>query len=344
MRTNWKKNIFEIIEQVGNAKQISILVHHNPDGDAIGSGLAMYHFLKSKNKNVDFIVPNGFPAFLKWIPGSDEAINAETQEEIAHRKLSDSDLIFCLDFNHSDRVNNLEMQLLSAKASKVLVDHHPDPESFCDYIFSDISSSSTAELVFEFIKIADPEFKLSKDIASGIYTGIMTDTGNFSYNSSKPQTFKIIADLLETGIDKDKITSAIYDNFSADRMKLLGLSLNQKMKVMPELKMAYIALQRKDLYKYNFRQGDSEGFVNYPLSIKGIDISALFIEHKEFVKISFRSKGNFPVNRFSEKYFNGGGHKNAAGGNMNKSLSETLEMFEELLPKYLEELKKENNA
>lgn len=340
MRTNWQEKVQKIKEKLKETSKVSILTHYNPDGDAVGSGLALYHFLKDLNIDVTFVVPNSLPGFLRWIPGYEHIVVHKSAKEKAEKIISESDWLFALDFNHSDRIKEMEPLLLESKATKVLIDHHPEPQGFCDYSFSDIKACSTSELIYEFIRLYDINYSISKDIATAVYVGLMTDTGNFSYNSSNPETFRVLADLLECGIDKDEITSNVFDNFSADRMRLLGLSLNDRMHVLPEHNTAYIYLSLDDMRKFNYKQGDSEGFVNYPLSIKNIVFSAIFIEHKDFVKISFRSKGCFAVNKFSEKHFNGGGHRNAAGGNSKLSFMEAIQHFENIVEEYKEELNK----
>lgn len=341
LKTEWENKVLQIKKSFEEEKRISILIHYNPDGDAVGSGLALMHFLRTFKHEVKLIAPNRFPAFLRWMPGSDEIIAYERHKEKVDDFLKTSDFIFCLDFNNSDRMEEIEDTFFSCNAHKVLIDHHPNPKSFCDSIFSDTKASSTAELVYHFIKLFQPDFRLNKDMATCIYVGLMTDTGNFSYNSSNPETFNVLAELLSFGIDKDEITSNIYDNFSENRMRLLGFALGERMKVIKNLKTAYIVLHQADLQKFNFKQGDSEGFVNYPLSIKGIVFSVLFIEYKDIVKVSLRSKGEFEVNKFAEKHFSGGGHQNAAGGSSKEKLSVLIQRFEKLLPLYENELNAE---
>ncbi len=323
-----------------NKNNILILIHRNPDGDALGAALGLYHFLKSMNKRVRVITPNAYPEFLHWLPGDSEIIQFNIQKERTKDLISDAEIIFHLDFNALSRIRELEeLVLANQQAIKVLIDHHPDPEHFADIEISDTRVSSTAELVYYLIHALDSESLKSKDICECLFTGIMTDTGCFSFNSSMPSTWEVVANLLRSGINKDSIFDRVYNNFSASRMKLLGFSLDQKMTVLPEYHAAYISLSREEMKKYDFRTGDSEGFVNFPLSIKGIKFSVLFLEKEKYVKISFRSKGEFAVNEFAQKYFNGGGHRNAAGGESKKNLQETLEEFERLLEEYATKLK-----
>jgi len=239
-----------------------------------------------------------------------------------------------VDHNSFRRSGELEKILEKHPGKKVMIDHHPDPESVLDLMFSEVSVSSTCELVYEFIAALGDKELIDAGIAECLYTGIMTDTGSLSYNSSNPRTYYIVADLLSKGIDKAKIHSNVYDNYSADRMKLLGYCLNDKMEVLEEYRTAIITLTQEELKKFNFKDGDTEGFVNYPLSIKGMAISLIFIEMEGMVKISFRSKGNVPVNKIAREHFSGGGHMNAAGGRINKSLKDAVAYFKEVLPKY----------
>jgi phosphoesterase RecJ-like protein len=249
-----------------------------------------------------------------------------------------ADLIFAIDFNEMKRFRELKDIFDESEAFKVLIDHHPDPSMKVDCMLSDTSASSTAELVYRFIHETGNMRWIDKDIATCLFTGIMTDTGCFSYNSSNRKTWETVADLLDYDINKDQIYALTYDNYSEHRMRLLGFSLNDKMEVFPEYKTGLITLSKEDMARYHFEVGDSEGFVNYPLSIKGVIFSALFLEKDEHVKISFRSKGNFPVNEFSRDNFQGGGHKNASGGEASCSLQEAVRQFKELLPRYKDKL------
>jgi phosphoesterase RecJ-like protein len=320
------------------SNKILILTHYNPDGDAMGSSLALYHYLVKKGKQPTFVTPNDYPKFLHWLPGNDKVLVYKRQNGTVLNAIRDADLIFTLDFNDLDRTEGMESFVLDSKAKKVLIDHHPDPGKYADLVISETFYSSTAELVFHIIESMGDLDIIDETIAECIYTGIMTDTGSFNYNSSKPYTYYAVSKLIEKGIDKDKIHDNIYDNYSEDRMRLLGYCLNQKMEVLPEFNTAFISLSQKELKDFNFVPGDTEGFVNYPLSIKGIRFSAIFIEKDKQVKISFRSKGDFGTNNFSENHFNGGGHKNASGGSSNLSLNETILRFKELLPNYKKSL------
>ena len=329
----------EINSLIQHAKNISLITHQNPDGDAIGSMLALYHFLQQyKGKEIHAIVPDDFPDFLAWMPKSEEILICTNVSEEIIKVLENSDLIICLDFNHTSRIQCLRETVLNVNADKVLIDHHPNPEDFTRFVFSETNVSSTSELLYHIMTSLEGE--IDKDIAACLFTGIMTDTGGFSHNSSSPGTYEIVAELLKTGIDKNAIFDNIYNNFTSDRMRLMGYCLNEKMKVFPEYKTAYISITKEEMNKYNFKTGDTEGFVNLPLSIKGIVISALFIERDGMIKASFRSKGKVAVNELSKKHFNGGGHRNAAGGELYESMDKTLEKFISILPEYRNEIEK----
>ncbi len=325
---------------IESAKSIAVIPHHNPDGDAIGSALAAWNLLTKMGKSAKIISPNTFPEFLQWLPGGSEVITASTEKKLAGEIIRDSDLLIMADFNDLSRVKGLEDLILGSDAGKILIDHHPNPKKFADIIISDTTVSSTAELLSEFIIEAGFEKFLDHDVAECLYTGIITDTGSFSYNSSNPVTFTIVSALLKTGIDKDKIHSRIYNNFSHQRMQLLGYCLHEKFKVLPEYHTGYISITQEELSRFGFQPGDTEGFVNYPLSVKGVIFSALFIERQDCIKLSFRSKGNFPANSFSATHFNGGGHLNAAGGECLLDMDSCILRFTDLLAEYSDELKK----
>lgn len=320
--------------EITEAKNIVIVVHKNPDGDALGSGLAMYHFFKGLNKNVTFVVPNQLPVYLNWMPGYDNIVVYENQKELGSDIISSANLIVMLDFNHRSRLSEMGDKIIPLAIPKILIDHHPYPESIAQLIYSRTSSSSTAEMVYEFIDAAFGDNVITKSIAECLFLGIMTDTGSFSYNSSNPYTFEVVGKLLAKEIDKDFISDKVYNNYSEHRLRLLGYAISSKMKVFPEFGTAYISLTEKELEDYNFMAGDTEGFVNYPLSIKGIVFTAIFIEKENYTKCSFRSKGSFPANLVAKEHFGGGGHTNAAGGENKSPLKDTIAKFESVLPLY----------
>jgi len=321
----------ELSKLFSSSENILIICHINPDGDAVGAQLALYHYFKAKGKNVSLLAPNYLQEFLKWLDGADQ-INIFIKDRKKSRMLIDkADLIVMLDFNHPGRLGEAEDSVTASKAKKVVIDHHLDPENFADLIISDPGKCSTSELVHELICEIDGEEFMNRSYAEALYVGIITDTGNFEHGAYSSRTFRIVADLLDSGIVKEKIINLIYNNFSSDRIRLQGFALNQRMVVIPEFKTAYIHLSKDDMKAYNHVKGDTEGFVNMPLSIKGINFSALFIEKDNFIKLSFRSKGQFPSNEFASLYFSGGGHLNASGGEYTDTLDNTIAYFLQVL-------------
>jgi phosphoesterase RecJ-like protein len=303
----------ELSKLLFQSPNILFVSHINPDGDAIGSQLALYHYLASKGIHAEMFSPNHLQEFLKWMDGADK-INIFIRDRNKCKKLiEDADLIVMFDFNHSDRLGEAEESVLRSKAKKVIIDHHLNSEDFVDLTISDTTKCSTSELVNEIVQSINEEKFLSKAYAEAVYVGIITDTGNFEHGAYSGNTFRVIADIIDFGIDKDRIFNMVYNNFSADRLRLQGLALDSRMVVLPEFRTAYIYLTQADLKQYNYKKGDTEGFVNMPLSIKGIDFTAMFIEKEGFIKLSFRSKGSFSVNDFARIHFKGGGHLNAAG-------------------------------
>ena len=315
-------------------KKIVIVPHENPDGDAIGSAVGMAEIVKNIGHHVQIISPGDYPEFLKWFSSEVEIFVFSKNKSKVKKVFKSADILICVDFNEAKRAGELEKFLLEFNGPKVLIDHHPYPTNFCDYTVSEPSYSSTAELIFDVAKQLNFETYIKYNAAEALYTGIMTDTGSFSHNTSNPNTFKVVSELMVHGINTDKIQSNVYHNFSASRMKLLGYCLNEKMEVFPEYRAAVIYISKEELEQFNFKPGDTEGFVNYPLSIYNIVFSALFIEKDDFVKASFRSKGNFPSNAFSSEHFEGGGHMNAAGGETKLSLNEAVDKFRQLLEQY----------
>lgn len=321
--------IEKLRELIDGSSCITILTHPNPDGDAVGSSIGFYHYLKAIGKEVYSVVPNSFPDFLGWMEDANKCLNYEQNPEPVKEVLSRSDLIFCLDFNAISRLNGLGEVVQSSTAPKVLVDHHLFPADEFVLKFSELKVSSTSELVYHIINGMGHRSMISVGAAEALYTGIMTDTGSFSYSSSSPVTFHVVADLLALNINKDKIHQTVYNTFSEERMRLMGYCLSEKMVVFKEYKTAYIALTLKDLNRFKYRSGDTEGIVNLPLSIHDVYVSVLFTEQTDgTIKMSLRSKGEFSVNDFSRKYFYGGGHKNAAGGRMAMKMPELLKYFE----------------
>lgn len=333
---NTGNEIFTSIGKVLKTKPENVVIvpHENPDGDAIGSAIGLGEILCNFGHKVKIISPNDYPAFLNWFSTEIEILNYERKKKRAKSIIENSGVLICVDFNDPKRAANMEDILTGFPRPSIMIDHHPNPGDCADYLVSEPKYSSTAELIFDLVKIIGLDNYINQASAEALFTGIMTDTGSFSHNISNPNTFKVIAKLIGTGINPEKIQANIYHNYSAKRMKLLGYCLNEKMEIFPEHRAAMIYISQKELKEFDFQPGDTEGFVNYPLSVNNIVFSALFIEKKDNIKASFRSKGNFPANSFSEKYFDGGGHLNAAGGESKQTLQETIEKFRQLLDEY----------
>ena len=322
--------ILDINQLLKPENKIVIITHYNPDGDAIGSSLGLKHFLKQKGLQAEVIVPNDFPKFLKWMPEAKKIIIADYKRKQAGEAIYNADVIFILDFNASNRSGNLVGPWLEkARATKILIDHHQQPEDF-DFVYSDTTIPATSQMIYHFIEALDDEKLVNQDIADCLYTGIMTDTGGFRFRSTSATTHRIIANLIEKGADPAMITSNTWDTNTVSRLHLLSLILS-RIEVVKDGKVAILWLKRDELKEFGFQKGDTEGFVNYGLSIMGTQISAFFMEdlYEDFIKISFRSKEDVDVNQFSRKYFNGGGHINAAGGKYFKSIEDTIEDFKE---------------
>lgn len=322
--------ISEIKKLLTPAQKIVIITHYNPDGDAIGSSLGLKLFLKEKGIDADVIVPNDFPKFLKWMPEAKKIIIADYKRKLAGEAIYNADVIFVLDFNASHRSGNLVGPWLEkARAKTILIDHHQQPDNF-DFIYSDVTIPATSQMVYHFIQTLEEEELVNQDIAECLYTGIMTDTGGFRFRSTSATTHRIVANLIEKGADPAMITSNTLDTNTVSRLHLLALILG-RIEVVKDGKVAILWLKRDELKQFGFQKGDTEGFVNYGLSIMGTQVAAFFMEdlYEDFIKISFRSKDDVDVNQFSRKYFSGGGHINAAGGKYHKSIEETIEDFKE---------------
>lgn len=333
----------EIYRLVSEATNVVITTHMSPDGDAMGSALAMYHWLRCRRpdlQSLTVVLPTAAPDFLMWLPEADKCLVHERQREEAEQRVADADLIICTDFNEPKRVGALAPALLKATCKKVLIDHHLHPSDFADVIVSVPEAPATCQLVYELITAEENSQMVNCQIVQSIYTGLMTDTGNFSYNSRNPELYRIVARLIEWGVDKDAIYNNVFNQYSVDRMRLVGYCLNQKMRVFPEHHMALIYLNRKELYKYNFRSGDAEGIVNMPLQSKDIYYSCFMREDKATpeeqaahngcktkIKISLRSQGDRPVNILAAELFGGGGHANASGGEYYGPLSSAVHRY-----------------
>ena len=327
-----EKDIQAITELLATPKKIAIIPHRSPDGDAMGSTLGLYHFLLKLNHKPVIIAPNDFPIFLAWLPGSDSVLVYENDRVNTTKVLQEVELIFTLDFNALHRTGEMENVLNKLSVPTIMIDHHQSPDDYATYTYSDTTFGSTCEMIYNFIGFLNQKSLIDKTIATCLYTGIMTDSGQFRYPKTTGTTHRIVAEFIDLGVDNSEIATLVFDNNSYDRLQLLGRAL-QNMKVIPEHKTAYISLSQKELDHFHYIKGDTEGIVNYGLTIKGIIFAAIFIEHKDenIIKISFRSQGDFDVNKFARQHFEGGGHINAAGGKSKTSLQETIRKFETIL-------------
>lgn len=321
-------------EWLKETEKVVIVTHISPDGDAMGSSLGLYHFLTSQGKTVNIIVPNAFPEFLKWMPGAKDITLYDKNKEYANKLIADADMICCLDFNALKRIEEMGIAVKEAKARKVMIDHHPFPDDICSIVMSHPEISSTSELVFRLISRMGYFDDITKEGAECIYTGMMTDTGSFTYNSNNQEIYFIISQLISKGIDKDDINRSVYNTYSESRLRLMGYVLHSKMKVYPEYQAAMISLTQNELKEFNYVKGDSEGFVNIPLSIKEVKFVVFFREDTDMIKVSLRSVGDFPCNKFASEYFGGGGHLNASGGEFYGTMQQAIEIFEQALEKY----------
>ena len=333
-------NVDHVEKWFEKADKIVIVSHVSPDGDAIGSSLGLYHFLMSQDKTVHVIVPNAFPDFLKWMPGAKDVIQYNRYKEFADKLIQEADVICCLDFNVLSRIDEMEEAVRTSPGRKMLVDHHLAPGDFARIVISHPDISSTSELVFRLICQLGNFSDISKEGAECIYTGMMTDTGGFTYNSNNREIYLIIGELLSKGIDKDEIYRNVYNNNSEGRLRLQGYVLYEKMQLYPEFKSALISLSREEQKRFLYAKGDTEGLVNIPLSVKGICFSAFLREdtEKDMIKISLRSVGTFPCNQVAAEFFNGGGHLNASGGEYYGTLDEAIALFRQALIKYEDQL------
>ncbi|MFV8367951.1 DHH family phosphoesterase [Flavobacterium sp. LB2R40] len=315
-------------------KKIAIIPHRGPDGDAMGSTLALYHFLLKNNHHPVVVSPNEFPDFLAWMPGSENVKIYEKDKQNCTKILEETELIFTLDFNALHRTGEMEHVLNKLKTPFVMIDHHQKPDDYAVVTYSDTSFGSTCEMIYNFISLLGKKEDIDKTIGTCIYTGILTDSGSFRFPKTTGTTHRIIAELIDLGVENTEIPTLLFDNSSFGRLQLLGRAL-QNMKVLTEHKTAYTTLTQDELNSFDYIKGDTEGIVNYGLSIKGIVFTAIFIENKEekIIKISFRSQGDFDVNQFARDHFNGGGHRNAAGGKSEFSMEETIRKFEDLVTK-----------
>lgn len=331
-------NYSELRAQLAKKPNIVITTHRGPDGDAMGSSLALYQVLLAQNYDVKVIVPNSYPNFLHWLPSNESVLEYEGNEVEANEILARADVLFCLDFNDLRRTDMMYSSLEASTALKVMIDHHQEPKDFADFTFSVPSVCSTCQLIFEFIELMGWSNYLSLDVAKCIYTGMVTDTGSFRFSSVDKRTHEIVAKLIDLGLDHAKVHQTLFDTNKESRLKLLGYCLSEKLEVLPEYHTAIMSLTREELERYSFQKGDTEGFVNYALSIEGVVFTAFFVKHEDLVKISFRSINQFRANLLSKEHFGGGGHVNAAGGTFEGAMEDAIAKFKKILPNFKEEL------
>lgn len=321
-----------------DARSVVITNHKNPDGDAMGAALGLFHFLQNWDIRVQVIVPNAYPAFLKWLPGDDQVLIYEGNTDEANELIADADVIFALDYNELNRTGELENPLREAGGTMVLIDHHQNPGDFADISFSDVTSCATAQLIFELAESLEMTDWISVEAGTCLYTGLVTDTGSFRYPSTTAKTHQIAAELLKIGVQNGQVHRNLFDNNSEIVLKMRGHILSNNLVVLPEFKTAFISITRKEQEEYDTKPGDTEGLVNDALSINGVVMAAFFKEDYKLIKISFRSLGTFPVNELASKYFEGGGHRNAAGGASRDSLEATIKKFQSILPEFKSQL------
>lgn len=323
--------------KIEQAKQIIITAHKSPDGDAVGSSMALWNVLKEKGKNVSVVFPDHFPENLNWMNGTAASFYYDTDTTKVKELFKQADLVFCLDYNHFNRTGNLQDELKNSKAFKIMIDHHPDPSNETDVLISSTDECATAQMIYQFVELIGLKSFLTVAAAECIYCGLMTDTGSFRFSSVKEKTHRIVVDLMAIGLDHAKVHMAVFDNDSEDRLRLTGYAISEKLKVLHQYGAAYFLLTAEELKRFNYKDGNTEGLVNYGLAIKGIKMAAIFIERENQIKISFRSKGTLPVNKFSNSFFNGGGHTNAAGGSLKCNLLEAETLFLDKLPQFIKE-------
>lgn len=330
-------------EIIATPQRIVITTHYKPDADALGSSLGLAGYLKKKGHQVQVVTPSDYPRFLNWMQGHNEVLNFEDSkaQKQAIQYLNEADLIFCLDFSALGRIEAMAEYVEKAKATKVMIDHHINPESFATFVYHDTKASATAQLIYQLIVLLGDKNLIDIPIGENLYAGIMTDTGSFRHPSTTPEVHRIAADIMELGVNTNLVHRRIYDSTSVERLKFLGFVLSEKMVVLPKYRVVYFVLTSEELKRYNSQTGDTEGIVNYGLQVEGIVMSVIIVDRPEAVKMSFRSVEQFAVNKLASKYFNGGGHKNAAGGKTTGlGVEGTVAKLLSILPEYQEELLK----
>ena len=333
------QNIKAFKDQLSQPRKVVILTHFKPDADALGSSLGLARYLKKKGHAVTVITPSDYPDFIAWMPGNEEVVIFQKDKpERCAKLVADAEVIFCLDFSSLNRINELGEMVRGAGAKKVLIDHHLEPEHFADFEQWDGTAASTAELVYQLIVELDDQTLVDGPMADCLYAGIMTDTGGFRHSNTNHKVFQIASDLVARGANPYKVSKLIYETNSLERLRLMGYVLWEKLQVLPEYKTAYIALTADELKRFGSQTGDTEGLVNFGLSIKGIKLSVIISDRRENIKLSLRSLGEFSVNEMARAHFQGGGHRNAAGGQTNLTLEQTVKKFLDLLPQYKDQL------
>jgi bifunctional oligoribonuclease and PAP phosphatase NrnA len=328
-------NIAPLAELLAQPKKIVITTHHKPDGDAIGSSLGLFNYLIQRGHEVKVISPTDYPTYFNWMPGNDRVIIYTDNINASNAFIAGAEIIFCLDFNALSRINEMGDVVKESSALKVLIDHHPQPEDFDDYRYWDTAATATAQLVYKFIaEQLGHKALVNADVASCLYVGIMTDSASFSLPNTTAEVFRIAADLVDAGAVSWQINNLVYNNSPENRLRFLGLCLLERLEVLYEYNTAIIAVSKQDLEKFNINTGETEGIVNYALSIAGIRLAAFIVERTDKIKLSVRSRGEIPANEICKKYFNGGGHRNAAGGTSTDSLQQTVNQFKLILPEY----------
>ncbi|UTA67996.1 bifunctional oligoribonuclease/PAP phosphatase NrnA [Emticicia sp. 21SJ11W-3] len=318
---------------LASPKRIVITTHQNPDADALGSSLGLASYLKKKNHSVNVITPTDYPEFLQWMPGEKGVINFESEkQETAKALIAAAEVIFCLDFSALGRIKAMEEYVRSASAKKVLIDHHQQPENFADFIFWNEKAAATCQLIYLLIELLGDKALIDIPAAECLYAGLVTDTGSFRFDSTTKDLHRVAGELIEIGVRTNDIHRKIFDNNSLERIQFLGFALSEKLVHLPEYRVSYMSISKEELARFGSKNGDTEGIVNYGLSIKDVQMTAMFVERDDMIRISFRSVKDFSVSEFARNYFSGGGHKNAAGGRSHESLSKTLEKFLLLLP------------
>ena len=335
-----KKKIEQFQQMITSAKHIVITAHKSPDGDSIGSSLGLYHYLKQINPSVFICHPDKAPSFLHWIEGYDQILSLEDSKELVIEHFEKSDLIFCLDYNSSSRIGNLEKYMNESTAKKILVDHHRDPDlEFCDLMFSDITACSTSQLIYELIEGSNHLDKINETVGTPLYTGIVTDTGSFRFSSTRPKTHHIAADLIDRGVKNSLVHENVFDTNTLNKIQLVSFAMLEKLVIIKESATAYISLTSDEQERFKAIKGDTEGLVNQALAIQGIKVAVFFKESDGIIKISFRSKGDIPVNEMAKHHFSGGGHLNASGGKFVGNIDKAIDKFVTILPKFVEENK-----